>query len=71
MDFDIQGGSGTNPPEIPRKNDRTHPTFILKPLPGNSLGFQWLGIGAFSAVGLGSIPGQGTKMPQAVRHGQK
>ena len=31
---------------------------------------QWLGLGAFTAVGLGSIPGQGTKIPQAARCGQ-
>ena len=38
---------------------------------GNSLAIQWLGLGAFTADGPGSIPGQGTKIPQAVRHGQK
>ena len=38
---------------------------------GNSLAVQWLGLGAFTAMGLGSIPGQGTKIPQAVQHGQK
>ena len=27
---------------------------------------QWLGLGAFTAVGLGSIPGWGTKIPQAM-----
>ena len=32
---------------------------------------QWLGLGTFTAVGLGLIPGQGTKIPQAVRHGLK
>ena len=26
---------------------------------------QWLGLGAFTAVALGSIPGQGTKIPPA------
>ena len=26
---------------------------------------QWLGLCAFIAKGLGSIPGQGTKIPQA------
>ena len=31
----------------------------------SSLVVQWLGLGAFTAVGLGSIPGQGTKIPQA------
>ena len=38
---------------------------------GNSLAVQWLGLPAFTAVGPGSIPGQGTKIPQAMRRGQK
>ena len=33
--------------------------------PGNSLAVQWLGLGAFTAQGLGSIPGWGTKIPEA------
>ena len=28
---------------------------------------QWLGLRASTAEGLGSIPGRGTKIPQAVR----
>ena len=32
---------------------------------GNSLVVQWLGLRTFSAQGLGSIPGWGTKIPQA------
>ena len=31
---------------------------------------QWLGLCAFTAEGLGSIPGRGTKIPQAARRGQ-
>ena len=38
---------------------------------GNSLAVQWLGLCAFTAKGLGSIPVQGTKIPQAAWHGQK
>ena len=38
---------------------------------GNSLAVQWLGLGAFTAEGAGSIPGQGTKIRQAVRGSQK
>ena len=38
---------------------------------GNSLAVQWLGLHAFIAKGSGSIPGWGTKIPQAMRHGQK
>ena len=38
---------------------------------GNSLEVQWLGLHAFTAEGLGSIPGQGTKIPQAARRDEK
>ena len=37
---------------------------------GNSLVIQWLGFHASIAEGTGSIPGQGTKSPQATWHGQ-
>ena len=37
----------------------------------NSLAVQWLGLWASTAGGLGLIPGQGTKIPQAAWHGQK
>ena len=32
---------------------------------------QWLGLCAFTAEDLGSIPGLGTKIPQALRRGQE
>ena len=32
---------------------------------------QWLRLHASTAGGMGSIPGQGTKIPHALRHGQK
>ena len=32
---------------------------------------QWLGLRARTAGGAGSIPGRGTKIPQAVSHSQK
>ena len=38
---------------------------------GNSLTVQWLGLCAFTAEGLGSISGRGTKIPQAVWYGKK
>ena len=38
---------------------------------GNSLEVQWLGLWALTAGGLGSIPGRGTKIPQAAQCGQK
>ena len=37
---------------------------------GNSLGVWWLGLCTFTAKGLGSIPGQGTKVLQAERCGR-
>ena len=38
---------------------------------GNSLAVQCLGLSAFTAVTPGSIPGQGTKISQAMWGGQK
>ena len=38
-------------------------------IPGTPLAVQWLGLGAFTAEGLGSTPGQGTKILQAARCG--
>ena len=35
---------------------------------GNSLAVQWLGRCAFTAEGRGSVPGWGTKIPQATQH---
>ena len=32
---------------------------------------QWLALGASTAGGTGSSPGWGTKIPQAMWHGQK
>ena len=43
----------------------------LKDYVRNSLVVQWLGLHAFTAEGPGSIPSQGTKIPQARQHGQK
>ena len=31
------------------------------------LAAQWLGLHTFTAEGVGSVPGQGTKIPQAVQ----
>ena len=39
---------------------------IKKNYLGSSLVVQWLGLGAFTDVALGSIPGRGTKIPQAM-----
>ena len=38
---------------------------------GSSLEVQWLGLCAPTAGGMGSIPGHGTKIPQAAWRGQK
>ena len=38
---------------------------------GSSLTIQWLGLGTFTAVALGSKPGQGAGILQAIRHSQK
>ena len=40
-------------------------------IPGTSLAAQWLRLHAYPAGGLGSIPGQGTKIPHATQHSQK
>ena len=39
--------------------------------PGTSLAVQWLGVCALTAMGPGSIPGWGTKIPQAAWRSQK
>ena len=44
---------------------------VLKPDYRNSLAVQWLGFGTFTAKAPGSIPGQGTKIPQAMPQGQR
>ena len=38
---------------------------------GNSFTVQWLGLGAFTPVAQGSIPGWGTKIWQAAQCSQK
>ena len=38
---------------------------------GNSLAVQWLGLHAFTAKNLGSVPGQETKIPYAAWCSQK
>ena len=46
-------------------------TAISQGVSGNFLAVQWLGMHAFTAEGTGSVPGQGTKILQAVQCGQK
>ena len=38
---------------------------------GNSLVVQWLELQTFTAEGVGSVPGWGTKIPQAMQCSQK
>ena len=38
---------------------------------GNSLAVRWLGLCFLTAEGLGSIPGRGTKIPQAAQSGKR
>ena len=38
---------------------------------GNFLVVQWLGLHVFTTEGLGSIPGRGTKIPQATQPEKK
>ena len=38
---------------------------------GSSLVAQWLGVCSFIAEGTDSIPGLGTKIPQALQHSKK
>ena len=38
---------------------------------GTSLAIQWLGVFPFTAEGVGSIPGQGTKIPQVAHAAKK
>ena len=35
---------------------------------GISLAVQWLGLNSFTAEGRGSIPGEGTEIPQTAWH---
>ena len=44
---------------------------LKKQTSGTSLAVQWLGLPAPTAEGTGSIPGRGTTIPHAPRHGQK
>ena len=51
-------------PEISPFQDLCQPPHLKKPSPGTSLVVQWLGLQAPIAEGLGSIPGQGTRLPK-------
>ena len=50
---------------------RYHLTPVRMVIIENPLAVQWLGLHTLTAKGPGSIPGRGTKIPQAMRHGQK
>ena len=44
---------------------------VWKKKRNNSLAVKWLGLCALTVKGRGSIPGQGTKIPQAAQHIQE
>ena len=44
---------------------------IKKMYIGNSLAVQWLGLGTFTAEGLGSVPGRGTKILHVAKKKKK
>ena len=48
-----------------------HHVAALEAERGNTLVVQWLGLGAFTVEGPGSIPAQGTNIPQAMWYGGK
>ena len=52
-------------------NSKEYTSGRKKMIPGNSLVVQWLGHYALTAKSLGSIPGRGTKIPQATWCSQK
>ena len=70
---DKMGRKFTSAPRQIEVRKLSHPKFILRLLYKfiNFINFQWLGLCTFTAEGAGSIPGPGTKIPQAVRHVQK
>ena len=47
-----------------------YPLIFPKLYPRESLAVHWLGLHGLTAKGLGLIPGQGTKIPQAKQHDQ-
>ena len=54
-----------------RRSEDNWPRQLRNVIVGDSPVTQWLGLHASSAEGLGLIPGQGTKILQAERRGQK
>ena len=52
-------------------NEQKFHRWQLKHPLGNSLLVQWVGLGTFTTGARNSIPGQGTKIPQAMQHSQK
>ena len=56
--------NGQKQPKCPSANE-----WINKMWSGNSLAVQWLGLRTLTTEGLRSIPGRGTKIPQAARCG--
>ena len=57
--------------EAATESSRPYPKKKKKIHPGTSLAVQWLGLCTSTAAGMGSILGQGTKIPEATWHGHK
>ena len=51
--------------------ENTEKSFLRLLIHGTSLAIQWLRLRASNAEIVGLIPGQGTKIPQAMHWGQK
>ena len=70
---DKMGRKFTSTPQQIEVRKLSHPKFILH-LVYKFISFinvQWLGLYAFTAYIMSSIPGWGTKSPQVVKYGQK
>ena len=57
--------------ELLQLNSKKETTQLKNGQKGNFLVVQWLGLCTYTAEGAGSVPGQGTKIPQATHGGQK
>ena len=64
-------GKTTTPAITTRKKQISNTLCFKKGIRGNSLVIQWLGFCPLIAEDLGSVSGQGTKIPQATWCGQK
>ena len=70
---DKMGRKFTSTPRQIEVRKLSHPKFILHLVYKctSFINIQWLGLHAFTAYIMSSIPGWGTKIPQVVKYGQK